>query len=186
LYWDLFLAPVVLLCFDILLYTSLYVILSPLPLYNPPLSSSLDCTFSCGCTTFLSNILFSALFCLWFLSSLTAFFCYSSIVLEELSASANFLLIPLFSPLLNSSIRGYSSYPLSLTIFLNSWTYSLYVLSSCSIVLSYSTFFSSSAVFPNLFLILLNNSSTISAFDSLFDSSSSRLFFYASATFPCT
>ena len=161
-----------------------YMICPPLPLYNSLPNSPLCCIFSKECAMFLFNI-FSALFCLWFLSNLTDHFCHYSIELEELSASANFLLIPLFNPLLNSSMRGYLLYPLPLTIFLNSWMYLLYVLPPCSIVLYCSTFLSSSPVSSNSFLIFLNSSSTVSTSNSPFDSSSNKLSFYASATPPC-
>ena len=79
---------------------ALYVICPPLPPYDPPLYSSFGCAFLAGCTTFLSNNLFSAFLCLWFLSSLTVLSCYSLMVVGGLSASASFLLIVPFNPLL--------------------------------------------------------------------------------------
>ena len=51
----------------------------------------------------------------------------------------------------------------------------------CSIILSYSIFFSASVVFPNLFLIFVNKSSAVLISDSLLASSSNKLSFYASA-----
>ena len=131
--------------------SSLYMICSPLLLYDPPPNPPLGYVFPCGYIVFLPNIRSSALLYLWFLSSLTALSCHSSIVLGGLSASANFFLISPFSPLLNSSMRGHPLYLFSLAIFLNSWTYSLHILPSFSIILSCSTFLSSSAVSPICF-----------------------------------
>ena len=161
------------------------MIYSSLPLYDSPPNPPLFCAYPNGHAVFLPNILFSTLLCLWFLFNLTNLFYHSSIELEGLSASANLLLILLFNPLLNSSMRGCPLYPLPLAIFLNSWTYSLHVLPPCSIVLNCSTFLSSSPIYPNSFFIFLNSSSTISTSDFPFDSSSSKLSFYTSATPPC-
>ena len=167
-------------------FPGLYMICSPLPPYDPSPNTPLGYTFLCGHTAFLPNILFSTLLCLWFLSTLTALFYHSSIMQRGLSASASFLLIPPLNPLLNSSMRGYLSYLLSLVIFLNSWIYLSYILSLCSIVLNCSTFLFSSAISPNSFFILLNNSSAISTSNSFFNSSSNRLSFHASAISSCT
>ena len=70
--------------------------------------------------------------------------------------------------------------------FLNSWTYSSHVLPPCSIIRNCFTFFSSSNVSPKSFLIFVNNPFVVSISDSLLASSSSKLFFYTSATPPCT
>ena len=79
---------------------ALYVICPPLSPYDPPSYSSFGCAFLAGYTTFLPNNLFFALLCLWFLFSLTVLSCYSLIVVGGLSASASFLLIVPFNPLL--------------------------------------------------------------------------------------
>ena len=163
----------------------LHVIWLSLFLYDPPPNLFLCYVFPDKHAIFLSNILSSALLCLWFLSNLTTLFCYFLIVQRELFAFANFLLIPSLNPLLNFSIRGYFLYSLPLAI-LNSWTYSLHVFLLWSIVLNCSTFLSFSAISPNSFLILLNNSSVISTSNSSFDNLFNRLSFHTSATPPCT
>ena len=81
----------------------LYVICPPLPPYDP---LPLGCAFPSGYAVFLPNILSSILLCLWFLSSLTILSCCSPMVVSSSSASASFLLILPFNPLLNSLIRG--------------------------------------------------------------------------------
>jgi len=126
---------------------------SLLSLYDPFPNLSLCYVFFNRCTIFLPNILSSALLCLWFLFNLTNLFYHSSIELGGLSASINLLLILLFNSLLNSSMKGCLSYPLSLVIFLNFWTYLLYILPLYSIVLNCFTFLSSSSVFLNSFFI---------------------------------
>ena len=83
------------------------VICPPFPPYDPPLYPPLGCAFPPRRATFLPNIFSSALLCLWFLSNLTALSCHSPIVVGSSSALASFLLIALFNPLLNSSMRGH-------------------------------------------------------------------------------
>ena len=91
----------------------------PLPLYDPPLKPPLGCIFPYGYTTFLPNILSSALLCLWFWSSLTALSCHSSIVLGGFSASTNFLLSTLLNP---SWILWWGTTPHSHFLLPLSWT----------------------------------------------------------------
>ena len=83
---------------------TLYVICPPHPPYN---YSSLGYAFPSGHTVFLPINLSSALLCLWFLSNCTVLSCHSPMVVGRLSDLASFLLMALFSPLLNSLMRGH-------------------------------------------------------------------------------
>ena len=128
----------------------------------------------------------SDLLYLVFLSNLTACSCHSVIILGRDSTSANFLLIVLFSPLLNSSINALPLYLLPLAALLNSWTYSLQVLDPWTKSLSSSAFLLYSSNSPNSSLIFSNNSSIVSTSDVPFAISSKILSFHVSATPPCT
>ena len=113
--------------------------------------------------SFLSLNLFSSLLLsLQCLSKLVAHSYYCSILVRDLSASINFLLIAPLIPLLNSSTSSLPSYPLSFAALLNSYTNSFIVFPSYSNLLNSATLTNSSSPPPNSFLISAKNSPTVS------------------------
>ena len=98
------------------------------------------------------------------------------------SASINFLLIPPFIPLLNSSTKGLPSYPLPLAT-LNFCTNSSIVFSPYSSFLNSAVFADSYSPSPNSFFKLIKNSSADS-YSTSSDSNSSITFSFHTSVDP--
>lgn len=100
---------------------------------------------------------FSLLLSFQFLFRLIAWSNYSLMPRRDHSASISLCLILLLIFLLNSSIRAFSLYPLSLAALLNIWTNLFMVQGSCFSYLSSATFVDLLSPFPNSFFNTTNN-----------------------------
>ena len=99
------------------------------------------------------------------------------------SASINFLLIPPFIPLLNSSTKGLPSYPLPLATLLNFCTNSSIFFPPCSSFLNSAAFADSYSPSPNSFFKLIKNSSA-NSYSTSSDSNSSITFSFHTSVDP--
>ena len=93
--------------------------------------------------------------------------------------------ISLFILCLNSSMRGHSLYPLSLTALLNFCTNSSIILFPCSSFHSSATFINSSSLLPNSFFMSVKNSPIISYSSNSPSRSSNTFSFQMSTDPPC-
>ena len=116
------------------------------------------------------NLSSSFLLSLQYLSKLVVYSYHCSILVRDLFAFINFLLIAPLISLLNSFINSLSSYLLSLAALQNSYTNSSIVLPPCSNFFNSATFTNSSSSSPNSLFIVTKNSPT----DSYSNNPSSR------------